>query len=60
MKYRKTISIAILIITIILDVVCVVTLPSTIAVHWDSTGTANNFMPTYQAVLISTAAGTVN
>lgn len=56
MKYRKTISITILIITIILDIVCLVALPSTIAVHWDSTGTANNFMPKYQAVLISTAA----
>lgn len=56
MEHRKKFSIAILIITIILDIVCLVALPSTIAVHWDSAGTANGFLPTYQAVLISTAA----
>lgn len=56
MEHRKKLSIAILIITIILDIVCLVALPSTIAVHWDSAGTANGFLPTYQAVLISTAA----
>lgn len=56
MEYRKKLSIAILIITIILDIVCLVVLPSTIAVHWDSAGTANGFLPTYQAVLISTVS----
>ena len=56
MKSRKKLSVAILIITIVLNIVCLITLPSTIAVHWDSAGTANGFLPTYQAVLISTAA----
>ena len=56
MKNRKRLSIAILIITFILDIVCLLKLPPEIAVHWDSVGTANGFMPTYQAVLISTAA----
>lgn len=56
MEQRKKLSIAILMITIVLDIVCLVALPSTIAVHWDGAGTANGFLPTYQAVLISTAA----
>lgn len=56
MKSRKKLSVAILIITIVLNIVCLITLPPTIAVHWDSGGTANGFLPTYQAVLISTAA----
>lgn len=50
---RKKISLALLLITIILSIICMITLPATIAVHWDSMGTANGFLPTYQAVLIS-------
>jgi len=56
MEHRRKTAIAILIITIILDAVCLVALPATIAVHWDRAGTANGFLPIYQAVLISTAA----
>lgn len=53
---RKKISLALFLITVILGVICMVSLPSTIAVHWDSMGTANGFLPTYQAVLIAIGA----
>lgn len=53
---RKKISLALLLITIILGVICMIALPTKIAVHWDGVGTANGFLPTYQAVLISIGA----